>query len=524
MADDDEMLDWNPQRVPWKNWHETVKAPIAGTHIVWYPSDAPQYGRAAINRCTRQIQRAMSHAKANGRTCRAVGSGWSLSDVPVTAGELIDLSRLRGLKPVPASDVDPAHPGSEDDRSGLWLVQCGTPISQINAMIESDRFARSLRTTGAANGQTIVGATATGTHGSALGFGALHDQLVAIHLLAGDSRQYWIERASRPVLKPAFAAGLGAELLRDDSLFDAVVVGLGAFGVIHNVVLETRPRFLLEARSYDRDAAGSPLILDAEMRRLIGSLDFEQHPLLKRSPGDGEVYFFQPIIDPNTEPAEVLLTVMRERPWREGHRPDYRMAASKFGPGYDFLSTIGRVLDVFRPGVPLFAQIAKAELFDTRPRTGSWGELFGYKTPRTKVASGSVAVPLDRAVETIDLLLDLNRRIGPAPLVFGCRYVGRSRALLAMNRYPTTFVISIDGVHNRSALQFLDAVPPLMEQARIPFTQHWGKTNGYTAERVRAAFGANLDGWIGARHRLLPSQADRTMFTNAYMRKRGLDA
>ncbi|MDB5704726.1 MAG: FAD-binding protein [Sphingomonas bacterium] len=524
MPNDDAMLDWIPQSVPWKNWHETVKAPIIGTHMVWYPADEPQYGSSAINRCTAQIQRAIADARAKGRSCRVVGRGWSLSDIAVTNGALIDLSRLKGMKPLAAQQLDPAYPGTPDDAAGLWLIQCGAYISEINRMIESDRFGRSMRTTGAANGQTIVGAAATGTHGSVLGRNALHDQIVAVHLLAGDKKQYWLERASYPVLKPSLAASLGAEVKRDDKLFNAVVLGLGAFGVIHNVVLETRPRALFKAISFDKDAAGKPLVLDEAMRKVIATLDFASHPMLKPAAGLGKPYFFQPIIDPNSNPVQVLATMMFEQPWQQGYQPDYRMAEAKFGPGYDFLSTLGRLLDVFKPGVPLVAQVAKAELFDTRPRTASWGELFGFKTPRTLVASGSVAVPLERALETLDILIALNKTVGPAPLVFGCRYVAKSKALLAMNRFDTTFVVSIDGVYNKTSLAFFAAVPKAMEAAGIPFGQHWGKANDYTPARVRAAFGSNLDDWIAARHELLPDPADRAMFTNDYMRKRGLDA
>ncbi len=524
MPNDDAMLDWVPQAVPWKNFHETITAPIKGVYNVWYPADLPRYGADTINRCTKQIQRALAQAKANGFTARAIGRGWSLSDVPATDGALIDLSRLSGMKPIRQNQIDPGYPGDADARDGLWLIQAGAYISQINKMIESDRYGRSLRTSGAANGQTIAGATATGTHGSALGIGALHDHIVAIHLLAGDSNQFWLERASHPVLKPSLAAALGATVIRDDALFNAVVMGLGAFGIIHNVIIETRPRFLLEAKSFDKlTDTGPTLKFDAAMRTVIETLDFDSHPRLKSQDGS-QPYFFQPIIDPNSNPPEVLVSLMYEKPWDPNHQPDYNMAASKFGPGFDFLSVIGQLLDVFQAGVPLVAQIAIAQLFSTKPKTGSWGELFGYKTPRTKVASSTVAVPLNRALETLDLLIEINNDIGPAPLVFGCRYVKKSPALLAMNRFDTTFVVSIDGIFNNTSLAFFDAIAPKIEQAGIPFTQHWGKTNGYTPARVQNAYGADFTAWKDARHQLLPDPADRALFTNDYMQQRGLDA
>lgn len=523
MPTDNDMLQWLPQSFPWKNWHFTVSANIQGVYQLWYPFDAPRYGADTINRCTRQIQRAIADAKLKGIPIRALGHGWSLSEAPTTTGALVDLSRLAAMKPLEADQLDPAYTGSKD-KAALWLVQGGAYISEINRMIEADQWGRSMFTSGAANGQTIVGATATGTHGSVLTSGALHDHIVAIHLLAGPTAQFWIERASYPVLKPNLAAALGATVIRDDNLFNAVVLGLGAFGIIANVVLETRPRMLLLARNIDKDATGNPLVLDGPMRHVIETLDFESNPVTKSAPGLGKPYFFQPIIDSTSNPPKVIVMLMYEKPWQAGYVPDYRMSASKFGPGYDFLSVVGLLLDIFDPAVALFAQIARAELFTPGDKIGSWGELFGFKTPRTKVASGSVAVPLNKILAALDVLINLNQQIGPVPLVFGCRYVKKSKALLAMNRWDPTVVISLDGVHNQKSLQFLAAIPAAMDAQGIPFTQHWGKTNGYTPARVQTMFGPDYNAWIAARHTLLPDPADRAMFNNNYMQARGLTA
>lgn len=93
-----------------------------------------------------------------------------------------------------------------------------------------------------------------------------------------------------------------------------------------------------------------------------------------------------------------------------------------------------------------------------------------------------------------------------------------------MARFDMTFVVSIDGGFNNTTLQFFDEIPQKMEQANIPFTQHWGKTNGYTPVRVQNAYGADFTAWKNARHQLLPDPADRALFTNDYMSARGLDA
>lgn len=522
MSDDTEMLV--PIKGPgkWHNWHETIEGQIKGIDKVRYPIDNPPYGSGAINRCTRQIQRSIASAKVRRLDYRAVGRGWSLSAAPLARGILLDTSELIGRKRLTDAQVDPGYPGNAAARAGLCLVQCGNYLSELNTWLESDAVGLSFKTTGAANGQTIAGACATGTHGSALDFGQLHDQVVAIHLVAGESRQYWIERASYPVLKPALAASLGAQLIRDDATFNAVVMGLGAFGVVHNLVLELRPRHLLETCNYDKDRAGAPLVLDAAMRRRIGSLDFTSDPRLDPPGMSGRPYFFQAIVNPHTNPPQVLITQMEETAWTAGYRPDYAIKQAKFGPGFDFISVAGQALDLFGGLVPLFSNLVAQQMFKLGTTTGSWGETFGFKVLRTKVASGSVAVPLDRALDALDTLIALNKDIGPAPLVFGCRYVRKSPALLALAQWDQTMVVSLDGVFNAKARKFLEAIPAAMRAAGIPFTQHWGKTNGYDPVRTAEAFGAQAGQWRDVRTALLPDAGDRAMFETDFLRGAGL--
>lgn len=503
-------LRWRATR-NWVNWHQTVTQPITGIYTPRYPTDNPPTSAAVINSCTQDIQQAIRVAKERRLRLRAIGSGWSLSHAGVTDGIILDTNRLNGWIKITEAHLDPGYRGGADLRTGLFLFQCGTTIAEVNKRIESDRFGRSLRTTGAANGQTIVGATATGTHGSALGFGAAHDQIVAIHLLAGDQKQYWIERASYPVAKKALADALGAELIRSETLFNAAVMSFGSFGVIHNVVIETRPRFLLRAETL------APVPYDADLRRLIASADIAAYPALKDK---GKPYFLQIVVNPHG--GDAMINVMYEEKWKQGHVPDYRLKAGKVGPGYDALSLIGRFFETSRGAIPPFFKLV-GSLVDTKTKIGSWGEIFGYKAPQTKVASGSVAVALADALRTLDLLDQLNREIGPVPLVWGLRYVDRSPALLAFNRFDRAMVVSLDGVSNRQTERFFRLCADRLEAAGIRYTQHWGKTNAYTPERIRAAYGHDrVDAWLAARHQLLPDAADRAVFTNDYIAQRGL--
>lgn len=504
-------LKWR-DKTEWENWHHTIREPIEGIYELHYPPDNPQTTPAVLNSCTQDIQLAIKTAKARGLTLRAAGSAWSLSTAGIAdSGIMLDTSRLKGRVKLNDGNIDPAYPGDDSDRRGLFLFQCGNLIAEINKLLESDAHRRAMRTTGAANGQTIVGASATGTHGSVIGRGAIHDQIVGLHLIVNEHRHVWLERVSRPVVKPAFAALLGAELIRSEALFNAAVMSFGSFGVIHNVLLETRPRFLLDAETY------APVAFDQDLRDLIATLDPSTHPKLK---GKGDPYFLQIVVNPHS--ADAMINVMYERGWRTSHIPDYRMKAGKIGPGYDSLSVVGKIFEANKQIIPPFFKLM--EMFiDKKPRTGSWGELFGYKAPQTKVGSGTVAVAHEDALKTIDLLIDLNKEIGPVPLVFGLRFVDRSDALLAFNRFDRTMVVSMDGIANGQAETFFRVSAERMEQAGIRYTQHWGKTNAYTPDRIRAAYGhGRVDSWIAARHQLMPDPADRAVFDNVYIRERGL--
>ena len=95
-------------------------------------------------------------------------------------------------------------------------------------------------------------------------------------------------------------------------------------------------------------------------------------------------------------------------------------------------------------------------------------------------------------------------------------------ALIAFNRFDTTLVVNIDGLDNQRTRAYFQAAAERLEAEGIPFTQHWGKVNAYTPERVKRAYGANADRWVAARKRILPDVQDRSLFENDYLRGLGL--
>lgn len=498
----------------WRNFHETYKQKVKGRFDLHFPDlhpDGPTIDD--LNETTRQFQKLIAGIKAKGQRARAVGSRWSLSKAPATDGVVLNTNRLNGIIKLRPEHVHPLYPGTADQRGGLFLFQCGNTVADVNEVLESKVFQRSLRTTGAANGQTIVGATSTGTHGSALEFGALHDHIVAIHLIPTGGEQFWIERKSRPVLADAFVAKFGTHVKReDDDMFNAVVMSFGSFGVIASVVIETRPRFLLETNC-------KVFPMDEALWKAVGDLDFSAHPFFAGKP---DPYYFQAVINPNN--METIVNANYEKACPADYEPKYglRQEPGAIGPGFDTLTLVGKILDLFPKAIPPFATVVARQLVDMDPDDGTWGEVFGYKAPLLHVASGSVAVSLTDARRTLEILVKLNKDMGAVPLVLGCRYVRKSPALLAFNRFPKTLAVSIDGVDSARSRDYFAKAADRLEAAGIPFTQHWGKTNAYTKKRLDKVYGANVATWLAVRKKLIPDPADRAVFTNAYMEERGL--
>ena len=134
--------------------------------------------------------------------------------------------------------------------------------------------------------------------------------------------------------------------------------------------------------------------------------------------------------------------------------------------------------------------------------TGYPGEQFGGSHPEQEPksyrgASVEVSVPLDRARETLDLLLEtVNQHPFVAPLAF--RYVKNSKATLAFTQYaPTTVTIEMPGYDDpfNHAARGHQAVFEALQNSNIPHSYHWGQAfpdnkqwviNSYGTEKIAA--------------------------------------
>lgn len=143
---------------------------------------------------------------------RVMGSRHSWSPVIVTDDTLVSLDEMRDI-----IEVDVAK--------GLARVQAGIKLFELISGLEARGMA--LANLGSISQQSIAGAVATGTHGTGIGFQCLASQVTSLRLIDGEGNDR------------RYDAG--------DPEFDAVVVGLGCFGVVYELTLRVVPTFQMHA-------------------------------------------------------------------------------------------------------------------------------------------------------------------------------------------------------------------------------------------------------------------------------------
>jgi FAD/FMN-containing dehydrogenase len=497
------------KRRKWQNFHQTVEQTVARLVDVWNARpDVASF--PAYNATTAALQGLIQQALDEELPIRALGGGWSFTPVAHTEGILINTRPLNYQFWLADQNL---HPASDHSAEHLVFAQCGVSIAELNASL-MDR-GKSLRTSGASNGQTIAGALSTGTHGSALDVGGIQDSVVALHLITGPDRHVWLERASAPVLNDASVAFLGAEPVRDDDLFNAALVSFGSFGIIHGVVLAVDDLFYLQ--QYRRQHAESPATWAA-----LENLDFSGLQSLGR-PASVRPYFFQAVYNPYDRADGPYLTVMyREAVPPAGCEPPSQ--STGWRPGDSAADVIARFTDLSPSLTPtLVNALLPSQYPDVDGKCGTWGEIFWDTSRRGRVASTAMGIPLDRAREAVEALFDVNED-HTAPALFALRYVKASDALLAFTRHaPHTAVLEIDGPHSRGMLDFYEAAWERVRGLGFPVTFHWGKMLPIDDDLPARAYGADrVQAWTAARQQLLPSAALRRAFTNDMVRRLGL--
>lgn len=487
----------------WQNRHETFIQPIDNLFTIMNGDSGNLIND--YNATTTAIQTLLGNAVVAKRTLRALGGCWSFSDIAATDGWLVNTLNLNLLFRISGNSIDAKYTG---DFNQLLFVQCGTSIQELNRYLEP--LGKALKTTGASNGQTIVGATSTGTHGAALGFGATQDFVVGIHIIVSQSRHIWLERDSYPVVSNAFASNIKAEIIRNDNLFNAAVVGIGSMGFIHGVMIETEPIYLLEGFR-------ELVPFNNDLKQLMSTLDFTKSTFLNNLQTP---FHFQVIVNQYNIDFGAYVITMYKNKYHADYTPPVSLPNTA-GPGDDAPLFIGKITDFVPASIPLLVNnLIKSELTIGK-WTGTTGQIFTNTTTHGKVFSTAMGIPLEYVSEVVDLLISLNKQT-TFPGIFAFRYVKKSAALIAFTKYDLTCVVELDGVQSDITRKFYNDVWKALDDRKIPYTFHWGKVHNLDQEKIKQKYTDTYLQWINARNVLLTSEM-RNVFSSKSLRQFGLD-
>lgn len=485
--------------------HENFKHPIENLFSISNGDDANVL--AGYNETTRLVQKFLNDAIQKNKTVRFLGGNWSWTTVGFTKHWMISTVKLNRIKRVLPEETHVSFGSFDSDQ--LIFAQCGCSVLELNRVLRT--LGRSLKTSGASNGQTIAGLVSNNTHGSAIDVGSATEMVVGLHLVLNGNKHVYIERASRPAVSDIFIEKIGAELVRDDAIFNAALVSFGSFGFIHGVMLETEPLFLFNV--YRKKIPANTV------RSLLQTLDFSATGFLPKP--NVRPFHFQAIINPYDVAGGYHITIMYKTRYRE-HYPRMAPNINKAGPGEDAPILLGRLTSMLPAVTPLIVnQIIKNSYVEINDAWGTHGEIFGSSLARGKVLSTALGISLEHTNTVMDLALQLAKQHGFAG-VFACRYVKQTQATLGFTRFASTCVAEFDSFEAPSTWSFYNALWNQLDEAGIPYTFHWGKINNLDAVRMTKMYGSKLDEWIAARNRLMPKDAMR-LFTNDFMKSTGLD-
>ncbi|MBB4080518.1 hypothetical protein GGR28_003152 [Lewinella aquimaris] len=478
------------------------------------------------NRCTRNLQWVLRTALDNDLNLRAMGSGWSLSKVSVSDEAIINTKRYRHKFLLSEENFASGHLANHRAEDYRFL-QCGNTIIDINEHLENESIPpKALPASGGSNGQTIVGGFSTNTHGAAIGFGGLPEMIKGIHVVCGPDRHYYIERESEVVTSRTFHDKIGAVGIRDDALFNAILVSFGSFGIIHGVLVSVEDKYLLQQKL-------ARIPYNQQLEDVIVHGDFSGIAAhLSYPPNDAAhpIYHFELAINPHDfaygdAGKGAYVRVMHKIPYRNDYpRIDYPSQGYTYGD--DVLGLMQTVLDKIEGtfgwlNKQLIPKMVNT-LFDTafeRPDAaiGTIGETFRNTVFRGKLFSAAIGLDRRDVPAAIECCLKVNETTKLAGAM-AFRFVKGTRATLGITRWDDSCVLELDGVDSRVNHQFFHRLLDRLETLNIKYAIHWGKINKLIdARRLEYMYGSEvIEEWKAQRSRIMDPEVQR-LFNNEFM-------
>ncbi len=396
-----------------------------------------------------EVAAQVKEASGTGRRVKAVGSGHSFTAIAVADDQRMLLHRLTGLVSIDGP---------------LVTVQAGMQLTKLNAILAEHGLA--MPNLGDIDVQTVAGAISTGTHGTGIEHATLASCVEAVKLVTGD--------------------GEVLTVTKDDEIFGAARLGLGALGILVEVTLRCVDAFTLLA---DERPMALPDVL-AGLDEWIGA---NEHV---------EFYWY-----PYTDRAQLKINnrvPANDRPLSafRGWLDDEFLSNTV----YQGVNRLGRVAPAIVPGISAIAARAlTARTYTNRsdrvfctPRRVRFTEM-EYEMPRAALPEVLAALP--RIIESMPFKVQFPvevRFTGPDDIWLSHGH-GRESAYVAVHQYI--------GVPYEPYFRAVEAVcQPLGGRP------HWGKLHYRAAADLRPVY-PRFDDFVAVRDRLDPAR----VFANDYL-------
>lgn len=476
-------------------------------------SDFERYNDTAL-----EIQRLIQLALDNNERFRAIGSKWSMSSIAYCKDRM-HYNVFMNLKfPIFEGEM---HPATTYQHNNLFWFQCGNRIKEISRFLE--RRGKSLKTTGASNGQTIAGCISTGVHGSTIDVGSVQDYVVGINLITGPNPEdnVYLERASRPALRDTYVSNFTSVVIRDDEMFNAVLVSLGSMGFVHGVVIEAEDLYLLHR--YVKKIGKN------EAFALSDTLDFSDFdPKIPGTDFKGvRPFHYKLFINPyNTNEREYAAEFIYKIKYYENYKADFGnpIPFQKEFVYLDLIYLFIKIAEKLSKSIPILINLLKSSILPKEEVTtvGKLSEIFWDAGYQGKAFACSFGVDHSNASKALELMAKVTRD-NPIPGIFAMRFVKKSEATLAFSKFPFTCMVEIDGIQwkkNDNLIDLKDYSTKLIEVLKnndIPFTIHWGKNAHWGFPNlVNHMYKNKVKKWKQIRAKLL-SIPMQEVFSNAFL-------
>lgn len=435
----------------------------------------------------------VQEAEERGATIRAVGSGHSWSDVALTTGFLLETHALKRCAEGPPAllraGADPAPDGTR-----LVWTEAGIRLRELNRVLHRRRLA--LSNMGGYDAQTVAGVLSTSTHGSGIRFGPIADQVRSLDLVAAGGVVHRVEPSDGPTDPDAFAARHPErELVQDDDVFHAVVVGMGCMGIVYGVMLAVEPLYCLREvrtlRTWDEVRAD---LLDPDRDVLREHRHYE--------------VLVNPYADKDGR-RRCLVTTRDPVPCGRKGAIRMRNPLVELASAFPLTSSIlNLVLGLWPRLAPRLIDAQLKAIARRSYEHVSYRVLKIGNANLLRAYSSEIGVPLEgdchvRAVERVFEVAERRRELGDAfhSSAFSLRFVRRSPAFMSMMHGRDTMMIELILLtHTEGGMELLAA----HEEALYALggRPHWGQVNTLTGSHgLLGAMYPRYADWLAAHRR-----------------------